>query len=286
METTNLVPLGEKYTLKLKNTMQEILSEIPKESPEFSHSIDALYELMQTKVDPPFDVIWVYSAIKFGCRKALKGDTLEQISAAKSLFQLISACSASVGGSKSIALLAPVVFMIHSVVKELFELKIEKKAMKEVKSLVDMILGFMSICCSTISEEKDLNLVLSLNDLACLWVDDVTDDDADDANEGFETLLPLVSSDVCGWICGGKFHVGYLAGAVMMEVFLLKLCLFFDMGMEEGELEMCLKSWSVSSISSFQNVYFLGEVYFVFGLNFNFVVHFLLLSLKPMKHLY
>ncbi|XP_024641686.1 uncharacterized protein [Medicago truncatula] len=43
----------------------------------------------------------------------------------------------------------------------------------------------------------------------------------------------------------------------MMEVFLLKLCLFFDMGMEKSELEMCLKSWSVGSISSFQNVYFL-----------------------------
>ncbi|RHN53131.1 hypothetical protein MtrunA17_Chr6g0488141 [Medicago truncatula] len=233
METTGLIPhVGENYTLKLKNTMQEILSELPKESPEFSHSSDALHELMQTKVDPPFDVIWVYSAIKFGCRKSLKGDILEQISAAKALFQLISACSASVGGSKSIALLAPVVFMIHSVVKELFELKREKKAMKEVKSLI-----WIWFCLSR------------------LWV--VDNDDDDETNEGFETLLPLVSSDVCGWICGREFHVGYLAGAVMMEVFLLKLCLFFDMGMEKSELEMCLKSWSVGSISSFQNVYFL-----------------------------
>jgi len=200
MEITNLVPyVGENYTLKLKNTMQEILSELPKESPEFSHSIDALHELMLTKLDPSFDVMWVYSAIKFGCRKSLKGDNLQQISAAKALFQLISACSASVSGSKSIALLAPVVFMIHSVVKEQFELKREKKVMKEVKSLVDMILGFMSICCSKISEERDLDLVLSLNDLARLWV---VDDNDDDANEGFETLLPLVSSDVCGWISG------------------------------------------------------------------------------------
>jgi hypothetical protein len=71
--------------------------------------------------------------------------------------------------------------------------------MKEVKSLVDMILGFMSICCSKISEERDLDLILSLNDLARLWV---VDDNDDDANEGFETLLPLVSSDVCGWISG------------------------------------------------------------------------------------
>ncbi|AES77108.1 hypothetical protein MTR_6g091900 [Medicago truncatula] len=235
METTGLIPhVGENYTLKLKNTMQEILSELPKESPEFSHSSDALHELMQTKVDPPFDVIWVYSAIKFGCRKSLKGDILEQISAAKALFQLISACSASVGGSKSIALLAPVVFMIHSVVKELFELKREKKAMKEVKSLRKIWIWFC---------------------LSRLWV--VDNDDDDETNEGFETLLPLVSSDVCGWICGREFHVGYLAGAVMMEVFLLKLCLFFDMGMEKSELEMCLKSWSVGSISSFQNVYFL-----------------------------
>ncbi|AES77127.2 hypothetical protein MTR_6g092190 [Medicago truncatula] len=223
METTGLIPhVGENYTLKLKNTMQEILSELPKESPEFSHSSDALHELMQTQVGPTLLI------------KSLKGDILEQISAAKALFQLISACSASVGGSKSIALLAPVVFMIHSVVKELFELKREKKAMKEVKSLRKIWIWFC---------------------LSRLWV--VDNDDDDETNEGFETLLPLVSSDVCGWICGREFHVGYLAGAVMMEVFLLKLCLFFDMGMEKSELEMCLKSWSVGSISSFQNVYFL-----------------------------
>ncbi|CAJ2636578.1 unnamed protein product [Trifolium pratense] len=70
---------------------------------------------------------------------------MDQISAAKELFQLLSACSVSVGGSKSVALLAPVVFMMHSVVKELFgkelRLKKEKKAMKKVKSLVVLVLG-------------------------------------------------------------------------------------------------------------------------------------------------
>ncbi|KAK2398073.1 hypothetical protein QL285_059577 [Trifolium repens] len=253
MEITGLVPLvGENYVLKLKNSMQDISSEISKESPDFSLFVDTFYELMQTKVDPPFDVIWVYAAIKFGCRKSVKVDTLDQISAAKELFQLVSACSASVGGSKSVALLAPVVFMIHSVVKELFgkelRLKREKKAMKEVKSLVDLVLGYMSICCSKISDEENLDLVLSFNDLACLWLVDT--------NVGFESLLPLVSSDVCGWVCEREFHVGYLGGAVMMEVFFLKLCLSFSMELPRDELEMNLKIWSVGSISSFQNVYF------------------------------
>ncbi|WJX30291.1 hypothetical protein P8452_18848 [Trifolium repens] len=120
--------------------------------------------------------------------------------------------------------------------------------MKEVKSLVDLVLGYMSICCSKISDEENLDLVLSFNDLACLWLVDT--------NVGFESLLPLVSSDVCGWVCDREFHVGYLGGAVIMEVFFLKLCLSFSMELPRDELEMNLKIWSVGSISSFQNVYF------------------------------
>jgi hypothetical protein len=91
-----------------------------------------------------------------------------------------------------------------------------------------------------------------------------------DTNVGFESLLPLVSSDVCGWVCDREFHVGYLGGAVIMEVFFLKLCLSFSMELPRDELEMNLKIWSVGSISSFQNVYFFGEVSYCFWFEFQF----------------
>lgn len=254
MEIESLIPLaGENYSLKLKNSMQDVLAEIPKESPDFSLSVDAFYELLQSKVDPPFEVIWVYAAIKFSSLNSEKVDTLDRILAAKSLFQLLSACSSSVGTSKSVALLAPVIFLVHGVILELFgselKLKREKKAMRELKSLVDVILGYISVCCSNISEEEDLDLILPVNDLARFWVN---------TNDGFEALLPLVRSDVFEWIYGREFHVGYFAGAVILEAFFMKVCLFFHLETSRDDLEMNLKSWSVGSITSFRNMCFLG----------------------------
>lgn len=272
MEIEGLVPLvGENYALKLKHSIEDLLSEIPKESPDFSPFVDAFYELMQAKVDPPFEVIWFYAATKFGGCSSGKGDALDRISSAKSLFQMLCACSASVGTSKSVALLAPVVFLVHGVLLELFgrelRLKREKKAMRELKSLVDMVIGYISLCCSEVSKEEldsgGLNLTLSFTQLARVWVD---------TNDGFEYLLPLVSHDVCGCLCAREFHFGYLAGAVIMEAFFLKLYLSFHLETPRGELEMNLKSWTVASISSIQNMYFLGQVRFYFsffGLNFS-----------------
>ena len=238
MEITGLVPLvGENYALKLKNSMQDLLAEIPKESPNFTPFVDAFYELMQAKVDPPFEVTWVYAAINFRGRNSEKGDALDRILAAKDLFKLLSACSASICASKSIALLAPVVFAMHGVIVELFGreliLKREKKAMREVKSLVDVVLGYISICCDNkvYKEETDsVNLILPFTDLARVSVDMNGDD------EGFKSLLPLVSGDVCGWIRSRDFHGGYLGGAVIMEAFFMKLCLSFHLVTSRDEL--------------------------------------------------
>ena len=134
--------------------------------------------------------------------------------------------------------------------------KREKKAMREVKSLVDVVLGYISICCDNkvYKEETDsVNLILPFTDLARVSVDMNGDD------EGFKSLLPLVSGDVCGWICSREFHGGYLGGAVIMEAFFMKLCLSFHLVTSRDELEMNLKSWAVGSISSFQNIHFLGQ---------------------------
>ena len=264
----DFVPLvGENYANKLKNSVQDLVSEIRKESPDFSLFLDAFYELMQANVDPPFEAIWFYAAIKFQRLKSEKGDSLDRILAAKGVFQILSVCSASVGASKSVALMAPVVCEVHKVLLELsgreLMLKREKKAMKEVKSLVDVVVGYMSVCCSKVSEEEagcvGLNLVLDFNDLACVWVN------TNDGEDGIvESLLPLVGSDVCKWLCGKGFHVGYMGGAVIMEAFFLKLCLLCHLKAPGDELERNLKSWAVGSISSFQNIYFLGQLEFVF----------------------
>ncbi|KAK7245514.1 hypothetical protein RIF29_40360 [Crotalaria pallida] len=258
--SSNLTPLvTENYTLKLKQSIQDLLSENQKQFPDFSLFIDAFHELMHANVDPPFEVIWVYAAITFRSRKSEKADSLDRVLAAKDLFQLLlSASSGSVDASKSIALLAPLVFELHNVFKELsgsdLRLKREKKAMREVKSLVGVVLSYIGVCCCQISYEDEndsgLNLSLPFNDLACVWVN---------SNDGFGSLLPLVSRDVCSWLCiAREFDVAYLSGAVIMEVFLLNLCLSLHLEKtpRDDGLDMNLKAWAVGSISTFQNIYF------------------------------
>ncbi|MED6147336.1 hypothetical protein PIB30_043253 [Stylosanthes scabra] len=266
----NFVPLmGENYAMKLKNSLQELISESRKGSTDFCSYLDVFYELMQANVNPPFEVIWVYTAIKFQTLKSEKGDALDRVSDARSLFQLLSSCSASVGASKSVALMAPVVYEAYKVVLELsgkeLKHKREKKAMKEVKSLVDVIVGYMSVCCSKkVSEEDEeedhdcigLNLIMPFTDLACVWMNANGDGD-DNGIGGFESLLPILGSDVCKWLCDKGFHVGYLGGGVIMEAFFLKLGLLCHGKTPGNELEVNLKTWAVGSISSFHNIYFL-----------------------------
>ncbi|KAL5768666.1 hypothetical protein ACOSQ2_015449 [Xanthoceras sorbifolium] len=257
LQKTNLL-IGENYNLALTQSTQNVVAEIHRESPNFAHFIDIFHELMQSKVDPPLESIWVYSALTFRSRNLTNDDPLDRLSVTRDLFQFISACSGSCSSSKSIALLAPVVFEVYKVALELkgrdLGSKREKKVIREVKSLVDVILGFISVCCcdssnvqSNVSDVTDLNLIVSLEDLVCLWMD---------KNESFTSFLPLVSAEI--YREGGErvCDVNYLAGMVIAEVFLLKLCLSFGVGITEVELEKELTSWVVSSITGFQNVFF------------------------------
>ena len=86
--------------------------------------------------------------------------------------------SASVCASKSIALLAPVVFVVHKAIVQLFgrelRLKRDKKTMREVESLVAVVLRYISFCCDKkiyVEEPDSMNLILPFTDLTRVWVD-------------------------------------------------------------------------------------------------------------------
>lgn len=254
----NLNPLiGESYNLKLSQLIQTLLAQLGKQTTQSSKFVQEFYELMQTRVDPPLESIWVYAALTFRRHCHPKDELLDRIGAAKSLFQLISACSSSCSSSKSIALLASVVYEVYNVANELFgkdlESKREKKVLKEVKSLVEVILGYINMCCSEdLVEEGELdcsNLVTPFSDLVCIWID---------SNVGLQCFLPLVSGEVLKRLSKGRCGLGYLAGVVMVEVFLLKLCLNFQIGKSKEDLEKELRTWAVGSITGFGNFYFFG----------------------------
>lgn len=239
----------------LNQSIQDLLAEAHKETPNFSHFIHVFNELMQAKLDPSLESIWVYAGLTFRSRNLPKDDLLDRITASKDLFQLVSACSASCGSSKSVALLAPVVFEMYKVVVELLgkdlALKRERKAMGEVKSLVEVVLGYINLSCSKDSSEEcdsvGSKLITPLADLVRVWMD---------LDDGIESFLPLVSADVCKRLSIGDCDVGQLAGVVIAEVFLLKFCLKFDVGIAREELEKDLRIWAVGSITSLRNIYF------------------------------
>lgn len=252
------VLIGENYNLTLAQSMRSLVAEIQKETPNFTHFVDIFYDLMQAKIDPPLETIWVYAALSFRRLNFTDEDPLNQLSVVKDLFQLISACAGSCGSSKSIALLAPVAFEVYKVAVELkgrdLGSKRDKKVIRELQSLIDAILGFVSVCCcknlngqSDVSSDTDSNLIVPVKDLFTLWMH---------KNGNLESFLPLVNADVFRETCERERDVNHLAGVVIVEVFLLKFCFNFMGGDAGKELEKELTSWVVSSITKIQNVYF------------------------------
>ncbi|GMI94870.1 hypothetical protein like AT5G11780 [Hibiscus trionum] len=248
--------IGKNYQISLKQSMEDLLAETQKETPNFSGFIDKFYDLVQAKLDPPLESIWVYSALSFRSHSFAKEDPLNRLSTINDLFQLVSSCSSPCNSSKSIALLAPIVFEVYKLVVEVLGKdsgsKGEKKVNIKIKSLVEVIIGYISMCCckgfNEESEAIDVDLVIPVEDLASIWID---------RNVNLQSFLPLVSNEVCGLISERGFDVNYLAGVVMVETFLLKICLDIRIGTESMVvLENELRSWVVASISSFHNFYF------------------------------
>lgn len=246
--------IGENYNLTLARSMQDLVAETQKGTSNFSPFINVFYRLMQAKIDPPLESIWVYTILTVRSRNFTNDETLNRLSVTKEMFELISVCSSACSSLKGIALLAPVVFELHKVVVESkrrdLSSKREKKLIREIRSLVNVILEFISVCCSQNLEEQSDNLIVPFKILASLWMSE---------NQSLESILPLVSAEISREVSEGVCDVNHLAGVVIFEMFLLKLCLSFGMGIAGAQLEEDLKSWVVGSITGFQNAYFFGQ---------------------------
>lgn len=255
-KSSNPFLLGN-YELTLNQSIQNLLRERHNDSFE-SSSASTFYELMQARADPPLEATWVYSLLSFHSSKFSNNDPLNRVAVAKCLFQLVSACSSLGSSSKNIALLAPVVFEVYNLVVELLEedssLNKEKKAVREVVSLVEVIIGYISVCCAKdLGEENDdsIYLITSLGDLIRLWIGQ-----DEQGRDDFGYFFPLVGEEVRRGLRGEGCEVSYLAGVVMAEAFLLRLCLNIRFGLQRAELDKELSHWAVSAITGIRNFYF------------------------------
>lgn len=136
-----------------------------------------------------------------------------------------------------------------------------KISRKEIENLLEGVVSYTSICCGGggdcevvgVKEEEESLTVSGFRDVLGVW----TVDNCGDRDE-LKVFFPVVSEEVRNGIrvgCG----VGYLAGVVMCEAFLLRLCLKFGSGNSRLELEKDLHNWAIQMINGFQSYWFIGE---------------------------
>jgi hypothetical protein len=194
--------------------------------------------------DPPLEAVWFFSALSFHDRP----DDL------RSLLQLLSAFTASSpGAAKPLALLAPVV-------SELFH---SDKPRRETEALVEAVLSYISICSSRPAPSSTegatadaVRLLPAFGELVKVW-------SVRHSRERcpFQVLFPLAGDEARRELMKEGCSVDYLAGVVLAEAFLLRLCLKVQnaTGVPRSELQKELKIWAVSSIPVFQNHQFFGK---------------------------
>ncbi|KAL6985516.1 hypothetical protein U1Q18_018891 [Sarracenia purpurea var. burkii] len=248
-------PPDNNYQLMLRESVGHFLAEYKKGCSDFSGFGSIFFRLLQKTTDPPLEITWFYSAMNFhsSVKSTLEEDPLKKvIIAAKDLFQLLVSCSSPCNGLKKVAVLAPVMYELYYVASncsnEGFCLK------KEIGGLVEVIVSYISLCCSNYLEEWENgseNLSDGFEDLIRVWTVDRTEVNCEfDCNS--TVFFPLVSGKNRSQV-GVGCRVGYLAGVVMVEAFFLSLYLKFGWGVLREELLKDMRSWAVQTITGFQN---------------------------------
>ncbi|CAO2183443.1 unnamed protein product [Urochloa humidicola] len=193
--------------------------------------------------DPPLEAVWFFSALSFHDRP----DDL------RSLLQLLSAFAASSpSAAKPLALLAPVI-------SELFH---SGKTRRETEALVEAVVSYISICSSrpaassAVGASADAGRLLpAFGELVKVWSVRHSKDRCP-----FQVLFPLAGEEARRELMKEGCSVEYLAGVVVAEAFLFRLCLKVQnaTGVPRAELQKELRTWAVSSIPVFQNQHFYG----------------------------
>ncbi|RVW52430.1 hypothetical protein CK203_072054 [Vitis vinifera] len=240
---------SESYQKMLHESIQRFFAEYEKGVTDFSAFSSIFFRLMQA-ADPPLETVWFYSALNFHSSKFTIQDP---ILVYRELFHLIVTCSALCNsGLKRIALLAPVIY-------ELYRLVSEKRGFwlnSDVEFLVEGIVSYLSICCCKNSDPEvgSVHLGPGFLDVVRVWTVGRLEGNRTFGDD-LSVFFPLVSDEVCQGV-GVGCGVGYLAGIVMSEAFIMRLCLKFGSGASRAELEKDMRSLAVEMISGFRNCYF------------------------------
>lgn len=233
----------------LKESIHRFLIEHQNGATDFSNFTSIFSRFLHNLPDPPLEIVWFYSALTFHSTKFT--DTSKQVLLVKDLFQLLVSCSSSCNAVKKIAVLAPVIHELFTAVSG------KKDLREEIESLTEGIICYVSINCADNSDEHEGfgDLVSCYRELVRVWMVGKIGGDCK-FGEDLRLFCPVVSDGVREGMVSEGFGVGYLAGVVTCEAFLLRLCLKFGCGFSRVELEKELLNGAAQMISAFRSYYF------------------------------
>ncbi|KAL5838610.1 hypothetical protein ACOSQ3_015779 [Xanthoceras sorbifolium] len=240
----------------LKESIDRFLSEYRRGATDFSKFSLIFSRLLQNLPDPSLDYVWFYSALTFYTTKFTLVPSSDQLLATKHLFQLLVSSSSSCNLVKKVAVLGPLLYELYNLVVDNDDSK------REVESLLDGVVSYISICCGpcgvTEFDQDDgmlgLNLTPSFVDLVHVWVLDRSGNNCY-FGDHLSMFLPVVSDRVRDGV-GAGCKIGYLAGVVMCEAFLLRLCSKFGLSMLKEELDKELHDFTIQMLTGFRSCYF------------------------------
>ncbi|KAK7383303.1 hypothetical protein VNO78_28977 [Psophocarpus tetragonolobus] len=230
----------------LKETLKCFFAQHRSGVTDFADFTAVFSRILHATPDPAVPLLWFYAALEFRA-------TRQPSRSARDLFQLLASCSATCGSTKRIAALAPLVFVLHRSAL----LREGEFARSEVEGLVEGVVSYCSIFCGNgICHDDDDVALLDFVDLIRVWMVD----EGGDCVVG--AFFPFASEDFRkGILQRGDCEVGVLAGVVMCEALLLKLCLAFQKGISRAEQEKKLMASALQTITGFRSFRFLDTLF-------------------------
>ncbi|WCJ29576.1 hypothetical protein M5689_011201 [Euphorbia peplus] len=238
----------------IKDSVDRFLTEYRNGTTDFSNFTSIFSRFLQKLPDPPLEIVWFYSALTFHSTKFYAENSSSSSSAlmTKNLFQLLVSSSSSCNALKKIAVLSPVVYEFNSLVSE------GDKWRKEADILLEVIFSYLSICRGSNFEQHGDefgDFSCCFTDLVGVWTVERTRESCE-LGEALSMFFPFVSDGIRNGMVNEGCEVARLAGIVMAQVFLLRLCFKFRLGVSRVELEKELRDCAVQMMAAFRSFHF------------------------------
>ncbi|XP_051151259.1 uncharacterized protein LOC127265489 isoform X2 [Andrographis paniculata] len=241
----------------LRESIKHFLTSFQNGGSDFSAFESIFFRLIQTMLDPPLETSWFYSAVTFHAAKLDQhSNPSARLLRVKDLMKFLVSCSNLSSASKKIALLAPVVCEVYSIVRDC------RKGVPfvetEVNNLVDNIVNYVTMSAGVHAfgdEDIESDNVVCFDELVRVWVADRGGGECV-FEENLKVFFPLLTDGTLKAI-DAKCSIRDLVGIVLCEVFFLKLYLSLRSGMHSEDILKDTQTQVAQSIKGFRNCNFL-----------------------------